>query len=311
MKVNTSFRNLFLAGTALFSAAFLTSCEDDNTTPPLDTTVFGTLASNPQFNTLTTGIRSVSGLQTTLQGTGPFTIFAPTNDAFSAIGLNAGNIGGTSNLGGILAYHVVAGNIPAASVPAGPNARVTTSDGDSVFVTRDARGVFVNGILVNQADLLSSNGVVHGLSGVLMKPTGNIVELAQRDTTFRLLVQAVVKCNLQGALSTLSPLTVFAPTNAAFRAAGFDSVAIANATPATVTALTNVLTYHVHPARQFSVDLSEGEQLTMLNTGRTTITLVGGAKVRGTSNPVASNVTRANIFARNGIIHVIDRVLLP
>jgi len=311
MKLNTSIKNLFLAGAALFSASFLVSCEDDNSTLPLDTSVFGVLASNPQFNTLTTGIRSVSGLQTQLQGTGPFTIFGPTNDAFNLIGVNAGNVAGVPNLNNILAYHVVAGNIPAASVPAGPNARVVTSNGDSIFVTRDSRGVFVNGVQVGQADLLASNGVVHALPAVLAAPRGNIVELAVQDTTFRLLVQAVIKCNLQGLLATTSPLTVFAPNNAAFRAAGFDSTTIANANPATVTALTNVLAYHVIAQRQFSVDLSEGEQFTMLNTGRTTVTLTGGARIRGTSNPVASNIIRANIFARNGIIHVIDRVLLP
>jgi uncharacterized surface protein with fasciclin (FAS1) repeats len=311
MKFNNSLRNLFLATAALFSASFLVSCEDDNTTPPLDTSVFGVLSSNSQFNTLTTGIRSINGLQAQLQGTGPFTVFGPTNDAFNLIGVNAGNVAGVPNLGSILGYHVVAGNIPAASVPAGPNAKVTTSNGDSIFVTRDSRGVFINGIQVSQADLLASNGVVHALPAVLAAPRGNIVELALQDTTFRLLVQAVVKCNLQGLLSTAAPLTVFAPNNAAFRAAGFDSLAIANATPTTVTALTNVLAYHVITQRQFSVDLSEGEQFTMFNTGRTTVSLTGGAKIRGTSNPVASNIIRANIFARNGLIHVIDRVLLP
>jgi uncharacterized surface protein with fasciclin (FAS1) repeats len=102
---------------------------------------------------------------------------------------------------------------------------------------------------------------------------------------------------------------VFAPTNAAFRAAGFATVNdINNADPAT---LTSILTYHVIAGRIFSSDLTQGAQPTTLNTGKLTISLTGGATVKGNSNTVASNIIATNIMATNGVVHVIDRVLLP
>jgi len=150
---------------------------------------------------------------------------------------------------------------------------------------------------------------------VLLPPAGNIVEIASADTSFSFLVAAVVKAstgstNVAAILSGSSILTVFAPTNNAFRAAGFptiDAVKAANANT-----LAAILTYHVIPGRIFSSDLTNGAQPTTANGGKVTIGLSGGsATVKGNANGSVSNIIGANIMARNGVIHVIDQVLLP
>jgi uncharacterized surface protein with fasciclin (FAS1) repeats len=111
------------------------------------------------------------------------------------------------------------------------------------------------------------------------------------------------------ALSAAGPLTVFAPTNQAFINANFATIAsIQAADPAT---LTRILTYHVIAARVLSSDLTESATPTTLNGGTVTITLSGGAKVKGIGNTTASNITSADIITTNGVVHVIDQVLLP
>jgi uncharacterized surface protein with fasciclin (FAS1) repeats len=215
----------------------------------------------------------------------------------------------------ILLYHVVASKILAAGVPAGPNAKVVTAGGDSFFVTNNLNGVFVNGLKVTTADLLASNGVIHTVGKVLMPPAGNIVEVAAADTTFSYLVAAVLRAstgstNVAAVLSGNSPLTVFAPTNNAFRAAGFATVAAINA--ADPNTLTAILTYHVVAGRVFSSDLVNAAQAATVNGGKVIVSLsANSAAVKGNSNPSASNIAAANIMATNGVIHVIDQVLLP
>jgi uncharacterized surface protein with fasciclin (FAS1) repeats len=312
MKKNLFPTKHFLVGTMLLSSVLLfTACKKDDDPAPSANNIATIVSTNASFSTLYAGLQAAK-LTDTFKATGPFTVFAPDNDAFSKLTLNASNIGAVQGLSNILLYHTIKGSkITAAQVPAGPNAKVVTASGDSVFVTKNTAGVYINGIKVKQADVDATNGVVHVIERVLLPPAGNIVQVAQLDTTFKLLVQAVVKCNLQGVLSGPSIFTVFAPTNTAFKQAGFDSAAIANATPATIATLSTVLKYHVISGRVFSSDLSEGLQPAMLDGGKTTITLAGGAKVKGTTNTTASNIVVTDVMARNGVVHVIDRVLLP
>ncbi len=163
--------------------------------------------------------------------------------------------------------------------------KVVTAGGDSVFVTKNASGVFVNGINVVTADKPASNGVIHTISKVLLPPAGNIVEVASADTTFSFLVAAVVKArtgstNVAAILSGGSILTLFAPTKNAFRAAGFATIDAVIAADANT--LKGILTYHVIPGRIFSYDLTNAAQPTTANGGKVTIALSGsGATVKG------------------------------
>lgn len=250
---------------------------------------------------------------------GSYTLFAPSNDAFIAAGF--ATIQDIMNapvevLTPILLYHVLGTEVTAANVPAGPNAAVQTLNGANVYVTRKSSGaVFINGTPVIVADVNAVNGVIHVIDRVLIPPTGNIVQTAiAANPEFTYLVAAVLRAsqgstNVAGLLSGTGPFTVFAPVNQAFINAGFATVNdIMNANPAT---LTSILGYHVIGARVFSSDLVNGMTPTMYLGGTTTITLTGGAKIKGNGNATASNIVKTDIVTTNGVIHVIDRVLLP
>jgi uncharacterized surface protein with fasciclin (FAS1) repeats len=215
----------------------------------------------------------------------------------------------------ILLYHTLTSEILAANVPAGPDAKVTTAGGDSIFVTNNANGVFVNGVQVITPNIMASNGVIHTIGRVLIPSFGNnLVQAVEADTSLSFLVAAVVRAstgstNVAAVLSTGGIFTVFAPTNNAFRAAGFADTSAINA--ASTATLTSILTYHVIAGRVFSSDLAQGEQPTTVNGEMVTISLNGGATVKGNSNTSASNIIATNIMATNGVIHKIDQVLLP
>lgn len=317
MKTTMQFKSLFSA-VAAASILFLSSCEKDDD-PVVSNTITDAVVSNPNFSVLEDAVVKAN-LATTLRGTGPFTVFAPDNAAFLASGITATTVASLSptQLSDLLLYHTIPARILAAGVPAGPNARVVTAGGDSVFVTRNTAGVFVNGISVAQADITVDNGVIHRLSKSLNKPTGNIVATAQAaGSGLDSLVKAIVRANNAPGgdptlITTLSSatLTVFAPTNAAFtQLLGILGTTDINNIP--VATLLSVLRYHVVGGRAFSSDLANGS-LTMLAGGNTTISLTTGATIRGAGNGTnASNIVATNIMCRNGVVHAIDRVLLP
>lgn len=306
---------LFLLG----GAVILTSCDKDDDQP--SNTITDIVVNNASYSLLEQAVVKAN-LAATLSGTGPFTVFAPDDAAFNASGISATTINTLTpaQLQSILLYHTLGSEIPAASVPAGPNAKVTTASGDSVFVTRNAAGVFINGIKVQTADIDADNGIVHAIGRVLMPPSGNIVETAVASGLDSL-VKAVLRAtneaggdpSLANTLSTAT-LTVFAPTNAAFtQLLGALSLTDINQIP--MATLLAVLRYHVVGGRAFSSDLANGN-LPMLAGGNTTINLTngstGGPTITGSGNGGnGSNITATNIVCRNGVVHLIDRVLIP
>lgn len=312
-----------LVASFLSLAVALTSCKDDENpiTTPVPQTIAQLVTSNSQFTLLSAAVNR-AGLATTLSGAGPFTVFAPNDDAFRAAGLTstaAIDAVPVATLTNILLYHVVSGSVASSAIPAGQTTQATalTANGTS-YVTKatstSGTGVSVNGARVVQADVQASNGVIHVIDRVLMPPAGNILTVAQSDTTLTYLVAAAQRGGtaVTGALSGTTPLTVFAPTNAAFRAAGFPTIAAINAAPEA--ALTNILTYHVVPGvRAYSPTLANGASITTFQTGTVTVGVTStGVTILGKGNGTnASNVTTPDISATNGVIHKIDRVLLP
>ncbi|XVJ67537.1 MAG: fasciclin domain-containing protein [Lacibacter sp.] len=306
-------------------SALVISCKKKED-PPAPNTVVNVVVNNG-YSTLATLVTN-AGLVPTLNGTGPFTVFAPSNAAFTGVTAPTG-----AALTNLLTYHVISGQgLTAAQVIGLSNGnliKVTMANGDSVFVkASNAGGVFVNGIQVTTPNLTGTNGVVHGIGRILVPPAGNIVQTAQSVTggpaAFDSLVKAVVRVstgatgadNILEVLSNTNALTVFAPTNQAFADlfanAGFPFRQINDIPVAT---LRTVLRHHVVTARAFSNDLANGN-LSMANGSNATVAGVGTATITidgsGTVfNEAAAGIVGTNIMARNGVVHVINKVLIP
>lgn len=301
MKKFSLIRLSVIAFTAL--SVFAVSCSDDDPVNPTQS-VTDIVVADPNFSTLEAAVLK-AGLADALATTNPITVFAPDNAAFAASGITEATIASlpASAVDGILKYHVLSGLVTSANVPVSD--AVTTLGGTSLFASRNTNGVFLNGIKVKQADISASNGVIHVIEKVLIPPTQTIAAIAASDTSFSFLVAAVSKVGLLTAISGPGKFTVFAPTNAAFRAAGITDInAVDQAT------LNTVVRYHVLTTNVFASDLVNNTTAQTLQGGNLRITLPPAVKIDGSSQ-VASNIVSANITATNGVIHVIDRVLLP
>jgi uncharacterized surface protein with fasciclin (FAS1) repeats len=306
------------------------SCKDKvDPLVPATNTITDIVVGNASFSTLKEAVVK-AGLGDTLKGTGPFTVFAPDNAAFTSAGFGypTGFVANTAalTLKNILFYHTIPSKILSTAVPAGPNAKVITANGDSVFVTKDSRGVFVNGMQVAQADIAADNGVIHRLSRALIYPSGNIVVTAQGATgVLDSLVKAIVKVNNTSVanggdpslIATLSSatVTVFAPSNEAFTSL-LQALSLTDINNIPVATLNGVLKYHVKLGRAFSSDIVNTSAFQMFAGGNTTLNLTNGANggptITGNGNAGnKSNIILTNIMTRNGLVHVIDRVLLP
>jgi len=307
-----------------FFAIVGTSCDnnndDDNNNPaPVDNTITGKAIATANLSILVQALVKAD-LATTLQGAGPYTVFAPTNDAFTAF--LATTTYATINdvpkdvLTQILLNHVVTGAVKSTDLTTGyiktlAKGSASTTNTLSMFVNTSA-GVKLNGVAtVTTADIMASNGVIHIVDKVIGLPT--IVTHATANPNFTSLVGALTGAgqpNFVSILSGIGPFTVFAPTNAAFTAlntelapGGIAGVSAAN--------LTKVLQYHVVSGNILAASLTEGQVVPTLQTPQTfTIQLTGGAKIKDANNRI-STIIATDVQCSNGVIHVLDKVLLP
>jgi transforming growth factor-beta-induced protein len=286
------------AASVLVLVLGMAACDDVSAPAVTELNLVETAAAAGQFGTLLAAAEA-AGLATTLAEGGPFTVFAPTDAAFAALpeGTLEAVLGDTELLTSILLYHVVPGRILAADLVDGQV--VTTAEGRPVRVTLGS-GARVNGVDIVATDVMASNGVIHVIDAVLL-PVADNVETAIA-AGFETLVAAVAAAGLVDALRAPGPFTIFAPTDAAFAALPEGALEALLNDPA---ALAGVLTYHVVPGRVFASDLTEGLEATTLAGGTLTFTLAGGARVNG------AGIVAADVLTANGVIHVIDEVLLP
>jgi uncharacterized surface protein with fasciclin (FAS1) repeats len=260
-----------------------------------------------------------------LQGDGPFTVFAPTDEAFanllSALDITAGDLLGHPQLADVLLYHVVSGKIMSTDLSDGITAPTLKGENITIGV---GSSVTINSSTVILPDIEASNGVIHVIDEVLVpsdfklntddmmedkmmedKMTDqDIVDIALADEQFSMLVMLLQRADLVGALQGDGPFTVFAPTNDAF----VELVTALGITPEELMAqpgLADVLLYHVISGKVMSTDLSDGLSAGTLSGQSITFDLSDGVKAN------ASTVIAADIGATNGVIHVIDSVLVP
>jgi uncharacterized surface protein with fasciclin (FAS1) repeats len=306
MKSITSVTKLFLL--AGFCWLAFSSCDKDDDPVTQPKTITDIVVEDANFSVLEAAV--VKANLAAALSTGTLTVFAPDNAAFAASGITEATINSLSvaAVDSILKYHVLGAKVEASGVPASDT--VKTLLGLNLYASNNANGVFVNGIKVKSANVAASNGVIHVIEKVLIPPTQTIAGIAAGNPDFSFLVAAVVKAGLLDAISKPGKYTVFAPTNAAFNAAGFNSVADIN--NASTDLITTVVKYHVLATNVFASDLTAGATPATIQGGTLTVGLTPAANVKVTgSAQAASSVTTANIVATNGVVHVVDKVILP
>jgi transforming growth factor-beta-induced protein len=288
-----------------------------------------------------------ANLVTTLKGTGPFTVFAPTDAAFAAalttLNITKAQLLNRTDLAAILKYHVVSGSVNSTALTNGMTP--ATVQGSNLTIGINGSTVSVNTAKVTSADVMCSNGVIHIIDKVLLPPTPaptlaptpspaptpaptaaptaaptsaptaaptagssalkDIVDTAVGAGSFTVLAEALTKADLVTTLKGTGPFTVFAPTDAAFAAA----LTALGATKAELLAredLKAILTYHVVSGTVKSTDLSNGMEAATVQGAKVTITIDGTTVKVGDAK-----VTAADVMCSNGVIHIIDKVLLP
>ncbi len=249
-----------------------------------------------------------AGLASFLSNEPNLTVFAPTDQAFtnllSGLGLSSLDEIDNTTLANILKYHVIGSVAMSTDLSSGYYPTLSTFSGNniSMFINVEG-GVSINkGTMVTAADIEAGNGVIHVVDKVILPPT--VVNIALDNSNFSILVEAVVKAGLVEALSAEGPFTVFAPTNAAFEML-FTQLGVSGIAELTVDQLLPILTYHVVNGNVLSTDLSNGEVGTLNTSNKLTIDLTGGVKIDD------SSVIAADIQGANGVVHVIDKVLIP
>ncbi len=272
------------------------------------------LQADPQFSILVDAVVA-AGLVATLKGPGPFTVFAPTNAAFVSLlaELNISKdqlIADKALLTRVLTYHVLAANVPAASVPVGKT--ITTVE-TGVFKIETSGGLKItdesNRISnITRTDVAASNGVIHVIDKVLLPSDKDIVAMAQSLPDFSILVEAVVAAGLVSTLQGPGPFTVFAPTNDAF-ASLLDELGVSKDDLFADTALlTKVLTYHVVADRVLKAEVPIGVPITSVQ--GETFSIDASLMITDQRSRMAG-IIATDVFASNGVIHAIDKVILP
>lgn len=259
-----------------------------------------------QFKTLAAAVQA-AGLVDALKGEGPLTVFAPTDEAFAK--LPAGTVEtllkpeNKQKLIDILTYHVVKGRVPASKVVDLTGAK--TLNGQLADIKVANGKVTVDGANVVKTDIDCSNGVIHVIDSVILPASDNLVAVADKAGSFKTLLAAAKAAGLVEAVTGEGPLTVFAPTDEAFAKLPAGTVETL-LKPENKEKLADILKYHVVEGRIYSTDALAAGEATTLQGGSVKITkTASGAKVND------ANLVATDIDASNGVIHVIDSVILP
>jgi uncharacterized surface protein with fasciclin (FAS1) repeats len=285
--------------------------------PEMPKTIVDIAVEDGRFTTLVAAVQA-AGLVDTLSSEGPFTVFAPTDEAFAALpeGTVEALLADIPALTDILLYHVVAGKVMAADVVGLDGQSVETAlAGKFINIKVDMGNVYLNEtVKVIITDIEASNGVIHVIDAVLLPPTDDammekmdIVDTAVADGRFTTLVAAVQAAGLVDTLKSEGPFTVFAPTDDAFATLPAGTV---EGLLADIPALTDILLYHVVPGKVMAADVVglDGQSAETALDGKSISIKVDGDKVILNDNV---NVIITDIETSNGVIHVIDAVLLP
>ncbi len=316
----TNFK-LFFFGLLMTSSFMFTSCTEDEPVDPVIETkdIVGTAIDTDNLSILVDALTQ-AGLVSALQGDGPFTVFAPTNDAFQALldsnpDWNSLSDIDNATLANVLKFHVVSGDVKAAdltdtyvsTLAEGPNM-------ESISLKVDVTGgVKFNGSATPiTTDVETTNGTVHIIDQVMLPPS--VVDIALNNDNFSILVSALTRDDLTidyvSFLTGTGPFTVFAPTNDAFVALLDSNPAWSSLEDIPVATLEAVLDYHVIGANVQSTQLNDNQEVMTVGGSMLTVDLSDGAKLE-TGSGQSVNIIITDVQGANGVVHAVDAVLLP
>ncbi len=300
--------SIFIAFIAVITFIGFDSCKKTNDNVESMKSIVEIVTTTPKFSTLAAALTK-AGLVNTINQSPALTVFAPTNDAFNALFAQL-KVSGLNDLSAetlkpILLYHVLGSKVTSSQIASGYTYTLSPGLGakNLVILLSTQGGVKINkGTSVTQADMMATNGVIHVIDKVLLP--NSVVDIASNNDNFSTLVAALVKADLVNTLSGSGPFTIFAPTNDAFQEL-FTLLKISGINDLTKEQLTPILLYHVVSGNILSSNLSSGN-VTTLNPA--TISIMVGTAVTINSN---TTVTAVDVQGTNGVIHVINKVLLP
>lgn len=310
-------------------ATFVSGCGDDDEPVAEPVSILDTARDTPSLSTLVAAVQFASDnddLVNLLGNPGTLTVFAPTNPAFDALAVE---LTGTPSATGadlltaankpllrsVLQYHVLTSTVNAAAIPFGKP--ITSAEGSVFKIDSGSPPTITDGrnrlSKIIATDIEASNGVVHLIDKVILPADKNIVETAQALAAgspgeFGILVEAVVAADLASTLSGTGPFTVFAPTDAAFAALLAELGVTKAALLADKPMLAQVLTYHVVSGRVFEADVPVGVPVETVQSG--TFSISASLDITDARNRI-SKIVGTDTLTSNGVIHVIDKVLLP
>lgn len=318
---------LLLLGFSLSSIFYACSDDDDDDVQPVvnaqnqnqQKNIAQLASESGQTDSLVVAL-TYTNLVSTFQGSGDFTVFAPSNTAFASLvastsGVNKITDFDTTALKNILLYHVLNKEVKASAISNQSYESTLNTEGpgneETKIFLETSNGVQINKMAtVTTADVDATNGVIHIIDNVLM--TRDVIQLAQNDDRFDSLVVALSTANLVATIKMSNDITVFAPTNTAFENL-LNNLSLNSISEIRSTLLDSVLKYHVYTGGNVQEDELtplNGTSISMLGSGSATINLTNGKQLTTSSNQNV-NIIITDVQGNNGVVHAIDEVMLP
>ena len=292
---------------SFIAAAGMVSC-DKKDTPVTYQTLDAFFTAHPELSTFAAAVEKAQlGIYKT--GPGPFTWFAPTNDAFTAAGISP-DLMTPSQLSYLLLYNVINDKTLKRDMTALNSFAKTSQNTNAIYLGNNGDSVYIDGTNIISPDNLVSNGVVHIINRFNMPPNlrGNMQNILNSTGQHTLFTAALARAGRSTVTTSTSVYTILAPTDAAMTAAGYTTTTIA---AATVGKMDTLVRYHIFSGpRLFTNDLiASPSPATFLGTTATLTTANRGRQVKGRSNTTAVDIIKSDLLGTNGVVHVINGVL--
>lgn len=302
----------YIKACVLFSLIIVIACNKNDSKIGTES-IDDLINTNSDYSLYAYGVKKAH-LDIFTKGGGPFTFFVPTNDAFAASGINSisdlDRIDSLS-LAIILSYHFQSGNRTFYEILKGPNATMTSQTGVTQYSSRyDDGSAYINGVKLLDQGTAASNGRVYSMAELIPFLLSNTNVDIINSIGAKLMVQAIIKTSTSSTFNT-NPSTIFAIPDSVMKANGYDSTSIASLSGTSLTALSNILKYHIIPQRIFKSDFKTASYTTRYTNNSISVTFNNGIFIKGKNNTLTYQASGGNNITTTGVIYLINGILKP